>query len=257
MQKSRFWTLIFSVIPGLGHIYVGMPARGICIMGGFFAWAFAAMLVGFRWGGFETLLMLAPLLIIWLASLADALHQCDKTAAIQNASPSSVQWDGPNSEKPDQFWIFLFSLVPGAGHMYLGWMRKGVELMGMFFGTMYLSHSLNLNLFLFTLPVIWFYSFFDALQLSSGRSRLAEKDCSFILSIRQEWLGISLLVLGVVILFDRVASPLFSISYQTQEMIKACITAFLFLGGGVWLLRNKKSEVMLSGHTKESNEQGS
>ncbi len=52
------------------------------------------------------------------------------------------------------------SIIPGAGHMYLGYQKKGLIIMGGFFFTIFFMGWLNISLFLFVLPLIWFYSFF-------------------------------------------------------------------------------------------------
>lgn len=72
--------------------------------------------------------------------------------------------------------VFLFSLLPGAGHMYMGFMRRGLQLMVLFFGTIWLgSLSMPLgfsDLFgMLAAPVVWFYSFFDSLSLSGRLGR--------------------------------------------------------------------------------------
>ena len=47
--------------------------------------------------------------------------------------------------KKSSFWTFVFSLFPGAGHMYLGLMKKGASLMLLFCLTIALSGFLNLS----------------------------------------------------------------------------------------------------------------
>ena len=62
---------------------------------------------------------------------------------------------------------FLFALWPGAGQMYLGYMKRGVSLMGVFCLLIAITGFLNLGILFFLLPVIWFYAFFDTLNLRS------------------------------------------------------------------------------------------
>ena len=62
---------------------------------------------------------------------------------------------------------FLFALWPGAGQMYLGYMKRGVSLMGIFCLLISITGFLNLSFLFFLLPVIWFYAFFDTLNLRS------------------------------------------------------------------------------------------
>lgn len=66
------------------------------------------------------------------------------------------------------FLTILFSFLPGAGHMYLGLIKQGIQLMVLFFGTIFLS-SLTVSFFgnvfsllLFFLPFFFCYSIFDA-----------------------------------------------------------------------------------------------
>ena len=69
--------------------------------------------------------------------------------------------------RKSKFLTFFWSLLPGAGQMYLGLMRRGVSLMALFFGAIAVSGWLNIGLFLFAIPVIWFYAFFDSMNLGS------------------------------------------------------------------------------------------
>lgn len=59
-----------------------------------------------------------------------------------------------------KFLFFLSSLIPGAGHMFLGFMKRGLLLMTIYF--IDIGLSMILNGFLVFMPVIWFYCLFDA-----------------------------------------------------------------------------------------------
>jgi len=56
---------------------------------------------------------------------------------------------------------FLCSLIPGAGHMYIGFMKQGVSLMILFLFPILLETFLGLSNITLFLPIIWFYAFFD------------------------------------------------------------------------------------------------
>lgn len=71
------------------------------------------------------------------------------------------------TSKKSGFWTFIFSLFPGAGEMYLGFLKQGASIMILFFGIFALSAGLNLNFLIFLLPVIWCYSFFHSHNLRS------------------------------------------------------------------------------------------
>lgn len=66
-----------------------------------------------------------------------------------------------------KFLTFCFSLVPGAGHMYLGFMKQGVSLMTLFAAMCALAAWLEIGPMLLFAPIIWFYSFFDIINKNS------------------------------------------------------------------------------------------
>lgn len=69
------------------------------------------------------------------------------------------------TRKKSMFFTFCCSLVPGAGEMYMGFMKRGVSIMGIFFFGVFISSWLYLDELIFVLPIIWFYSFFDTHNL--------------------------------------------------------------------------------------------
>ena len=75
--------------------------------------------------------------------------------------------------KPHKFLTFLFSLLPGAGHMYFGLMKRGISFMILFCACFAGIAILN-RFFIFqqiawvfalTIPVAWFVAFFDFWRL--------------------------------------------------------------------------------------------
>lgn len=93
-----------------------------------------------------------------------------------------VQAKNTGYYKKSRFWSFCFSVIPGAGHMYLGLMNKGLCLMILFFSV--LSFSISASSFLgvdwlsaFLIPTVcvvcFFYSVFDCMglvrEILSGR----------------------------------------------------------------------------------------
>lgn len=72
------------------------------------------------------------------------------------------------------FLTFLFSTIPGCGLMYLGYMKKGLQIMMMFavagfIGAFFASYQITWigGIFWLLLPVIWFYQMFDAMHTVS------------------------------------------------------------------------------------------
>lgn len=63
--------------------------------------------------------------------------------------------------KRNSFFAFCFSCIPGAGQMYMGFMKHGISIMGimtLIIAAMVIFESPILGL---GLPILWFYSFFD------------------------------------------------------------------------------------------------
>ena len=117
---------------------------------------------------------------------------------------------------------FLFALWPGAGQMYLGYMKRGVSLMGVFCLLIAITGFLNLGILFFLLPVIWFYAFFDPLNLRSmSYEFLPQDDFLFHLDslssgkvlkfFRQRHLlvGILLIVVGIYMLAELILPTMF------------------------------------------------
>lgn len=64
--------------------------------------------------------------------------------------------------KKNKILFFLFSLIPGAAHMYIGLVKRGLVIMLAFVAGAGLAMMADTPAFLLVLPVLWFYSFFDA-----------------------------------------------------------------------------------------------
>lgn len=62
--------------------------------------------------------------------------------------------------KKNGFFRFLWSFIPGAGEMYMGFMKQGVTLMAVFAGIIAVAIAMNMVFFFFPLPIIWFILFF-------------------------------------------------------------------------------------------------
>ncbi|KSV59342.1 hypothetical protein [Acetivibrio ethanolgignens] len=70
-------------------------------------------------------------------------------------------------KRKGKFLTLCFSLVPGAGHMYLGFMKQGISLMFCFWGTLFLATYLNIGALAFLFPIMLCYSLFDAINKNS------------------------------------------------------------------------------------------
>ena len=65
------------------------------------------------------------------------------------------------------FWLFIFSLIPGAGEMYMGFKKQGISIMFLFWGVFAIGACTGMDWLVFLIPIIWFYSFFNVHNLKS------------------------------------------------------------------------------------------
>ena len=65
------------------------------------------------------------------------------------------------------FWLFIFSLIPGAGEMYMGFKKQGISIMLLFWGVFAVGSCTGMDWLIFLIPIIWFYSFFNVHNLKS------------------------------------------------------------------------------------------
>jgi len=63
--------------------------------------------------------------------------------------------------KKNAFFTFLCSLFPGAGEMYLGFMKEGISLMGLLCAILMCTACFQIDNLIFFTPLLWFYSFFN------------------------------------------------------------------------------------------------
>lgn len=167
-------------------------------------------------------------------------------------------------KRKSRFLTFIFSLLPGAGHMYLGLMKNGVSFMGIFFFFMFMASWLSIGPLIYVVPVIWFYSFFDCLNKSGmTEEEFAEYKDDYLFSLdsllkmdknvikkRGLAIGALLVLFGVYLLFQNVVDvfrPFFSIKIlgpirEIIDYIPKVLVSLAIIGVGVHLISGKKKE---------------
>ena len=73
-------------------------------------------------------------------------------------------------QKKNKFFTFMFSFIPGAAEMYMGFMKQGISLMTLFMvclGVPLGLHVVDLQFLALSAVVVWFYSFFHARNLAA------------------------------------------------------------------------------------------
>ncbi|NLX92007.1 MAG: hypothetical protein GXZ07_10590 [Firmicutes bacterium] len=264
-SKSKFVVFILSVIPGLSHIYLGLFNRGYIFMGAAAAGVVAVLGLCTLMHSGRPMILLLGLPVLWFVALIDSMTLTDKVNSGLTLNPSEGGGESPgigaavaDNKLRDQnrkIITCLLSVIPGAGHMYLGYQKLGLELMTLFFFSFFFIDWLRIELFMFIIPVIWFYSMFDALHKASERGTPAEGDNLSLLELIGEnsnrWsgsklLGYGLILIGALLLFDRIISPM--ISYEIRNYLQTGIVALLFIAGGIRILVGGRKEGSVEGN---------
>jgi hypothetical protein len=255
--EERSTVLLLSLIPGLGHLQMGLMNRGLTLLGSFFGLITMVVFLVLVTKNPVFLALLCLLTVIWLFGLFDAVRLLDQKSRGEALADKSIfeELEAFREEgRKSGMVATLLAVFPGAGHMYLGQQRRGLQLMAAFLGSLYLLDTLRISLFLFLIPLLWFFSFFDALQQISKYRRQVLDDVPVVnvLAHHQKWVGITLLALGLFYLFDRVALPVLEqwypdlhLTYWFEHHFQITVVALLLLGGGIRLLigsRQKKGE---------------
>lgn len=251
-DSERFFTILLSFIPGLGHLHLGLLQRGLSFLIGFFGLAIMLLFVAFISGEAVVLLFLLLLPVIWLYSMFDAVQHVHRKQAgeiLEDKTLFEQIEHGRSYGKRSRVIATLLAAFPGAGQMYLGLQKRGLQLMLIFLGSIYILDVLHLSLFLFLIPIIWFYSFFDGLQQASkyGREPLYDKPVVEAWSRYQRWVGGVLLFLGIYYILLRVVVPELGRYFETahyvyifESYMNSIVVAVLLIGGGIKLLFSQK-----------------
>ena len=167
-------------------------------------------------------------------------------------------------KEKSKFLTFVFSLLPGAGHMYMGFMKMGLSLMAAFFFIIFLSSWLNIGPLLFSLPLLWFYSFFDCMnkRYSTDEEFLLLED-NYLFSLNELvkidtgifkkhglFTGILLLLLGGYLIWNNmihslssyIPSQVYNAIYDVTRVLPQIIIGIAIIILGAKLIIGKKRE---------------
>nr|WP_300001582.1 hypothetical protein [Tissierella sp.] len=252
-QKSKFLTFILSFIPGLSHFYLGYLERGLIYLLMTGATLIGTLVLAFLFGGDAVLLLFVIAYpIIWLIALIDSFSiinvQATNTNEVNfNMDPHENLRQGGIKMQETNFLnkkltTLALSIVPGAGHMYLGQQKKGLAFMSIFFSTIFFMGWLRLNFLIFLLPVIWFYVFFDAFHLINGQETEEFDIVSFLPKVSNSLIGKVFIGIGIIIIFNNVFYPLIAtyLDYRFLNYLQTSIVAIILIIIGIRMLRTKK-----------------
>lgn len=175
------------------------------------------------------------------------------------------------TRKKSRFLTFCCSLIPGAGEMYLGFLKQGVSIMTLFLGLFAVCGVVFPPAVTFC-SVVWFYSFFHTHNLNNlpddefyaiqdeyiiHFSQLVHgKDV--LLNQYRKLFAIVLIFLGASIIWNKVNECLMYIAYDVLALPEDFMSAFQWfsrslpqmiialaiIAAGLYLIRNKKNELL-------------
>ncbi|MBA4538348.1 hypothetical protein H1Z61_14700 [Bacillus aquiflavi] len=256
-ESERFFTIILSFIPGLGHFQLGLMNRGVTLLTAFIGLGVMVFFIAVLTHRAEFLVFLAILPVIWVYGFFDAIQQLNRKQQGKELVDRTILEDfevrREEGKKSKAVATFL-SIFPGAGHLYLGLQRRGIQLMAAFLFSIYILDVLRLGIFLFLIPILWFYSFFDGLQKASKYKDEPLEDTPIISYFmnHQKWVGVGLLFLGLYYLFTNIFIPIFApvllealnidFQYWFERYFQTAIVCILLIAGGIKLLAGSKNK---------------
>ncbi|MCM3736554.1 hypothetical protein M3215_12140 [Bacillus cytotoxicus] len=256
-ESERFYIILLSIVPGLGHFQLGLMQRGLTFLVAFTGLGSMIMFVTLLTNQESFLIFLATLPVLWIYNFFDVVQQLQKKERGDIIIDCTIfeEFEKHREQgKKSKTFASILAMFPGAGHMYLGLQRRGLQLMAAFLLAIYLLDLLRLSAFLFLVPIIWFYSFFDTLQQTAkyGKEDLQDTPIIDYFINHQKWLGIGLIGLGGYYLLNQTLLPILNdylatifnihISELYYRYFQTSIVALLLIGGGFKLLLGNKEE---------------
>lgn len=168
------------------------------------------------------------------------------------------------TKKKNRFLTFCFSLLPGAGEMYMGFMRTGTSLMVLFFLSLFVPVSLRFGSLATVAVVVWFYGFFHANHLaglSDEEFDMVKDEYLFgindlsdgkkFVSRYQKWVAAALIIAGVFLLWNTVTDIAYRLLpdfiYRAMRIAgdyaPRILVAFAIIFIGVKLIDGRKEQL--------------
>lgn len=160
------------------------------------------------------------------------------------------------------FWLFIFSLIPGAGEMYMGFKKQGISIMLLFYALFAIGASTGMDWIIMFFPIVWFYSFFNVHNLKAlSEEEFYSIEDSYILHM-DEFLGntnmilkkyrlvvaVLMITFGASILWSSISDVLYwilperlgNLFQSFGYMLPQIVLAVGIILGGIYLFRHKK-----------------
>lgn len=162
----------------------------------------------------------------------------------------------------------LFALIPGAGEMYQGYMKRGLSVITMFCLSVALGAWTQIGIFYIGMPIIYMYSFFDTFnlraQISLGTAPEddylvhfdpKDKRLQQLLADSHKLLGWVLIAMGATVGYQNIimntlgdllwrwgqSSPVFRALYLVMDQLPEVVVCVALIVCGVWLVKGPRA----------------
>jgi hypothetical protein len=269
-KKSKFKSFLLSMLPGVGHMYLGFTSRGLIFSGATLAIIFLLQFIGS--GGYNGGLLNLNLLrgyrhilefmipVVWLVSVIDNFILTIKLNkgyffSEPMGSQPAYSLDKTLEEQNKKLLSIMLNIIPGVGHIFLGYKDKGIQIAGSFFAMYIIGQFIGLDIFNFIAAIIWIYSILDSINIGSScqyngvKTELSSKDfekASFILKNKLPLVGGFLIFLGTMVILNRFSLEFIDkdILWKIKAYVKDGLVSIIFIGLGLKLLLGKKNKLV-------------
>lgn len=162
----------------------------------------------------------------------------------------------------------LFALIPGAGEMYQGYMKRGLSLITMFCLPAALGAMTQIEVLYIGLPIVYMYSFFDTFNLRAqiGMGTAPEDDylvhfdphdkrLAQLLADSHKLLGWALIAFGALVGYQNIlmntlgdllwrwgkTSPVFRAFYLVMDQLPEVVVCVALIVCGIWLVKGPRT----------------
>jgi len=253
-QREKTHVILLSLIPGLGHMHIGLMHRGLSFLISFIGLSTILLFLVFVLKAPALLIFLLILPVIWIYNMFDAMQCLSARHRYEPLHDRTIFHDlesHVSTGRKIKVLALALSVFPGAGHLYLGLQLRGLQLMGGFLLAIYIMDNFRLTLFFFLIPLLWCFAFFDALHQATRyeRGELRDEPVLTRFTRYQKWIGIGLLGFGAFYLIDQLATRYmakyaaewYRVYLEFKYMFPAALVAFIMIAIGLRLIFGNKA----------------
>lgn len=168
------------------------------------------------------------------------------------------------TKKKNKFLTFCFSLLPGAGEMYMGFMRTGVSLMLLFFLSLFIPVTLRLDVLSAVGLIVWFYGFFHANHLAGlSDTEFEQVKDEYLFGLDaiaggrdfvtkyQKWVAAALIFSGILLLWNTLTDIAYGIFpefvYEAMRVVgdyaPRIVIAIAIIFIGIKMIQGRKQQL--------------